>query len=271
MPGAARISVVTISFNQAEFLKATIDSVLSQDGVELEYIICDPGSTDGSRELIESYDDPRIIRVFEKDAGPADGLNKGFSKATGEILCYLNSDDVFLPGALAKAVDYFATHPDVDVVMGHAHVIDRHGGLLRRVWSEPYWPLGVAVGAFVQIQPSTFFTADIFRKSGGFDVNDRSSWDAALLASMHAAGGRFAIIDEMLSGYRLHGDSITMSGRLKEQQTANMRARSALVLGRPHRKSDDWIGHGLRLFKHLRWPSRFFERLTRGPMSGRAE
>lgn len=264
-----KFSVVTISFNQAQWLQEAIDSVLSQDGVEIEYIICDPGSTDGSRELIEAVDDPRVIRVFEKDAGPADGLNNGFARATGDIWCYLNSDDVFLPGAFAKVAAYFAAHGDVDVVTGHALAIDHAGKVLRKVWSEPFSTWAVATGAHVQIQPSTFFRADAFRRTGGFDPQDRASWDAALLVDMHCAGARIEVIGEFLSSYRLHSESITMSGRLKEVQTGNMAARFPRLVGRPYAARDKVVGQGYRLLKHLRWPHRTLHRALRGPMTGR--
>ncbi|ABC64535.1 glycosyl transferase, group 2 family protein [Erythrobacter litoralis HTCC2594] len=248
-----------------------MDSVLSQEGIDLQYIVCDAGSTDGSRAIIESYDDPRIISVFEEDAGPADGLNKGFARAKGSLFGYLNSDDLLLPGALTRVARFFAERPQIDVACGHAHAIDTEGHHLRRVWSEPYWPPAVARGAFIQIQPSTFFRADIFRKSGGFEIADRASWDAGLLARMYAAGAQFAVVDDFLSAYRLHGESITMSGRLAQRQTDNLQRRAPLLLGRDFRSGDIAIGHALRAIKHLRWPMRLLERVLRGPMAGRAE
>ncbi|MBD3729200.1 MAG: glycosyltransferase [Sphingomonadales bacterium] len=264
-----KFSVVTISFNQAKWLGEAMDSVLSQQGVEIEYIVCDPGSTDGSRDLIEAVADPRMIRVFEKDSGPGDGLNKGFARASGDIWCYLNSDDAFLPGAFAKVADYFARHPQVDVVTGHALAIDHAGGVLRKVWSEPFDKWAVATGAHVQIQPSTFFRAEAFRRTDGFDPEDRASWDTGLLVAMHCAGARIAVIDEFLSCYRLHAESITMSGRLKERQTANMVDRFSRLVGRPYAPRDRMIGQGYRLLKHLRWPHRALHRALRGPMTGR--
>ena len=98
-----KISIVTISFNQEKYLRQCIDSVLSQTGCEVEYIVVDPGSTDRSREIIESYGD-KIIRVFESDDGPADGLARGFGRATGRVYGWINSDDYLLPGALAGAL-----------------------------------------------------------------------------------------------------------------------------------------------------------------------
>ena len=101
-----KISIVTISYNQEKYLRECIESILNQKDCELEYIVVDPGSTDGSRELIESYGD-RILHVFERDNGPADGLNKGFAKATGDIYGFINSDDYLLPQALHHISQFF--------------------------------------------------------------------------------------------------------------------------------------------------------------------
>ena len=106
-----KISIVTISYNQKQYLKACIDSILTQAECELEYIVVDAGSTDGSRELIESYGD-QVIKVFERDDGPADGLNKGFACATGEVYGFINSDDYLLPGALKRVTEFFLAHPN---------------------------------------------------------------------------------------------------------------------------------------------------------------
>src|SRR3546814_4498592 len=117
-----RFSVVTISYNQAEFLRRAIDSVRNQSGVDLEYIVVDPGSSDDSRAIIDSYGDRIGHRVYEPDQGPADGLNKGFAHATGDIYYYLNSDDTVELGALYQISQYFKSHPDVDAVCGHAWI-----------------------------------------------------------------------------------------------------------------------------------------------------
>ena len=105
----------------------------------------DPGSTDNSREIIEHYGDRIGHIVFEKDQGPADGLNKGFAKATGEIFGYLNADDLLEPGALEKAGAFFERHPNVDVICGHCWITDPDDKRLRRAWSEPFTRLSSAV------------------------------------------------------------------------------------------------------------------------------
>src|SRR5262252_9768046 len=119
----SKVSIVTISFNQSEFLERAIRSVLEQDYPNLEYIVVDPGSTDGSREIIDRYRSRIAKIVLEPDSGPADGLNKGFAHTTGDILGFLNSDDILFPGAITSAVSFLKSK-DVDVVSGHATVID---------------------------------------------------------------------------------------------------------------------------------------------------
>jgi glycosyltransferase involved in cell wall biosynthesis len=263
-----KFSVVTISYNQARFLPAAIESVLAQRaaGAVVEYIVCDPGSTDDSRAIIDSYGAAIDCRVFERDNGPADGLNRGFANATGDIFCYLNSDDLFLPGAFAAVARWFEQNPEIDVACGHGVVIDEDGAVLRRVWSEPYGRRAVAFGAHVQIQPSTFIRAAAFRKSGGFDPDDRANWDGDLLVSLYLSGARIAVIDAMLGGYRLHGESITATGKLAEGHARSGARRFARLMGRELRPSDRWTMQVLRLAKHLRWPLRTLERMRRGPL-----
>lgn len=207
-----KVSVVTISYNQKDYLESSINSVLGQGYENLEYIVVDPGSTDGSRMLVESY--PEILKVFEKDAGPADGLNRGFSLASGEIFGYLNSDDVYQPGCIESVVQVFAQNPDVDVVYGNAFVIDSHGKTIRRCFSDRFTLRAAAYGTALVIQPSTFFRRSVFEKVGGFNVENLSNWDAELFIDFALAGAKLRRVNQFWSGYRVHGESITGSGRL---------------------------------------------------------
>lgn len=210
-----KISIVTISYNQCKFLKRCIDSVLSQKidltrlGVDLEYIVVDPGSTDGSRELIASYGN-QIIPVFEKDKGPADGLNKGFSLATGDICGYLNSDDVFTNNALRFVAEFFEKHSkQVDVLSGASNLIGPDDEIYRVLYSDSYSPLAFAYSSCILIQPSSFFKSESFIKSKGFNVDNRTNWDGELFVEMGLTGARFKKVNTVLSGYRVHDESIT--------------------------------------------------------------
>lgn len=268
-----KFSVVTISFNQAEFLAETIQSVLSQreEGIEIEYIVVDPGSTDGSRAIIDSFGTAVDLRIYEPDAGPADGLNRGFSQASGDIFCYLNSDDTFEPGAISAVRDWFIRHPDIDVAFGHAWAVDRRGKRLRRVWSEPYHPLMVAYGAAVQIQPSTFIRRDAFKKIAGFNVSNRCAWDGELLVDLFKSGARFKILNRFLSNYRLHATSITNSGRMEAAAKEYSVRRFEALMGRGFLPSDRHRRLFYRMVKHVGAPRAVLERILRGPMYRRGE
>lgn len=120
-----RISVITPSFRNSERLKLCIASVADQEGVEVEHIVQDAGSDDGTLDWLSS--DPRVQVYVEKDTGMYDAINRGLRKASGEILAYLNCDEQYLPGALKKVADFFATHPSVDVVFADAIIVDGGG------------------------------------------------------------------------------------------------------------------------------------------------
>lgn len=210
-----KISIVTISFNQGKFLRSCIDSVLSEKnkladiGVELNYIIVDPGSTDGSRELIQSYGD-KVVKLFEKDKGPADGLNNGFSKADGDIFGYLNSDDILVPGALVKVAEFFKEHSTTtDIVSGAANLIGANDEVYRILYSDSYSKKAYAYSGCVLIQPSSFFTREMYLKTKGFNANNKTNWDGELFVDMALQGARFTKINDILSGYRVHDESIT--------------------------------------------------------------
>src|SRR6476660_9299939 len=121
-----RISIVTPSYNQGAYIGRTIDSILSQEGdFELDYRVIDGGSTDDTVAVLKSYGD-RVAWTSEKDKGQVDAINKGLAKATGDIVGWINSDDLLLPGALAKVADAFRARPSVEWVHGRCVIIDEH-------------------------------------------------------------------------------------------------------------------------------------------------
>jgi len=208
-----RVSVVTISFNQAKYLSRCIDSVLGQVGVDLDYVVVDAGSTDGSRELILSYGD-RLRYIFEEDDGPADGLNKGFGIVDGDVYGFINSDDYLLPGALSAICRRFAEHADCDLVSGEGYVefdLSRERKPLR---PDRYSFVGLLYNAEVIFQQGTFFRKEIFRRVGGFNVLNKTCWDYELFMDMVVSGGRHFVFDEKVAVFFLHDCSITGSGRL---------------------------------------------------------
>jgi len=259
-----KISIVTISYNQASFLEKAIQSVIEQDYKDIEYIVVDPGSTDGSRDIIDKYR-TRISRIiYEPDDGPADGLNKGFSYANGDIYGFLNSDDILLPGAFRYIVEYFISHPDVDIVSGHSVIIDEFNKELRKSYSERFSLIKHAYGAVVLMQPSTFFRSEIYRNTNGFNIFNKSNWDGEMFVDMAKKGAQFALINKILSGYRLHPGSITSSGKLDDRIKAYQKYIFRKIMGREWMKMDILLGTMLRVTKHLTSPRALYERITKG-------
>jgi glycosyltransferase involved in cell wall biosynthesis len=264
-----RVSIVTISFNQAEFLERTILSVLGQDYPDIEYIVVDPGSTDGSREIIERYSSRISKIILRPDRGAADGLNSGFAEATGQILGFLNSDDVLLPGAVAAAVSYLDQHPDVDVVSGHSNLIAPDDRFLRHLYSDRMSLNRCIYGGVILIQPSTFFRRKIFDRVAGFHAENRTCWDGELFLEMANAGGKFSVVDEFWSAYRIHAESITgcedNAVRIRKTQDSIFRQ----VMGRQPQRYDRLLAFGYRILRHILNPRDTWERVRRGPVFGR--
>jgi len=148
-------------------------------------------------------------------------------------------------------------------------VIDGSDRILRKVWSDHYGRRMVAYGASIAIQPSTFIRRNAFLRCAGFNVENRDSWDGELLAALYLSGARIAVIEEFLSGYRLHAESITNSGRLADRMKQSAERRFRMLMGRDRQKHDRWLGLMLRAYKHLSRPEAFAERLLRGPVFAR--
>jgi glycosyltransferase involved in cell wall biosynthesis len=265
-----KFTIVSISYSQAQFLEQAMRSVIEQDGVSLEYIVVDPGSTDGSREIIERCRDRLATVIFERDRGPADGLNKGFAAATGDIFGFLNSDDYLLPGSLAKVRRYFQDHPRIDVVSGHGLIVDGLGRVLRRNYSDRFSARMEALGAASLVQQSTFFRAPAFRAVGGFNAENKVAWDGELFFRMHRKGAKFGIIDELLSAWRIHEAGITGSARLDQGLREYRNRMFREYYGRNPNALDRVRMGGARLVKHLRNLRGVRERLLHGPIYGRA-
>jgi glycosyltransferase involved in cell wall biosynthesis len=204
-----KISIVTISYNQAEFLERAIRSVIEQNYDEIDYIVVDPGSTDGSREIIEKYRDRITKIIYEPDQGPPDGLNKGFAVATGDIFGYLNSDDAFLPGALSRVAKSFQRYEDAKVIYGHGYIVDRNGRVKRRFYSDRFTPWRFVHGGAVVMQQSTFFRKDAFLTVKGFNQSNPIWWDAELLLDFAMLDMKMRVINDFWSVFTIHHQSIS--------------------------------------------------------------
>lgn len=259
-----KVSIVTVSFNQAAFLERAILSVLNQDYQDIEYIVVDPGSTDGSRDVIERYRD-RIDRiVFKRDRGAAEGLNNGMEGAAGEVLGFLNSDDVLMPGAISRIVQAFHDNQGIDLVTGHAYIIDSKNYRLRKSYTDRFHLQAFAYEACLICQQSTFFRADLFRKVGGFNEQNRIAWDAELFLNLLSRSDQYVVLDDFLSAFRLHSEAITGGAKLRALAVDFERAKFLRIMGRRWRSWDVVIRWLYILRKYLLEPRSLLQRLRYG-------
>lgn len=208
---APLVSVVTPSYNHGSYIEATIQSVLSQDYPNLEYIVVDGGSQDNTVEILKRYAG-RLLWVSEPDRGQADAINKGFRMACGEILAWLNSDDTYLPGAVRQVTQYFQTHPDVSMVYGEGHHVDVEGNILERYPTEPFNYQRLSECCLI-CQPTVFFRADVFREVGPLDIHLHYCLDYEYWMRI-AKRFRIGYLEAYLATSRLHMDTKTLSQRV---------------------------------------------------------
>jgi glycosyltransferase involved in cell wall biosynthesis len=203
------ISIVTPSYQQGTFLERTLRSVLDQGHPCLEYIVKDGGSTDETPAILERLR-TRLNHVeSSEDHGQAHAINQGFRRATGDILAYLNSDDLLLPGTLNYVADYFEAHPDVDVVYGHRVMIDRDDAEVGR-WVLPRHDNDFLRWADFVPQETLFWRRRIWDKVGGaLDETFHYALDWDLLLRFLDAGARFVRLPRFLGAFRLHPEQKT--------------------------------------------------------------
>jgi glycosyltransferase involved in cell wall biosynthesis len=179
---AMRVSVITPSFNQARFLPETLASVGEQDHDDIEHIVIDGGSTDGSVEVIQAHAHQLAFWVSESDDGQTDALCRGFDRATGDIYCWLNSDDLFEPWTLREVVDFFESHPHVDFVYGDATWISDDGDVLKQKREHSFARFVFLHDHNFIPQPSAFWRRSLYERVGGLDRSYNLAMDADLWA-----------------------------------------------------------------------------------------
>ena len=203
------VSIVTPSFNQARFLEATMQSVLTQDYPNIEYIVVDGGSADESADIIRKYESKLAWWVSEKDKGQTDAINKGFARAKGEILAWLNSDDTYEPGAIQAAVKYLSDHPEAGMVYGDANFINEEGRIIGK-FNAAQTDYRLLRQGYVHIpQQTMFFRADLWKQVGPLDPTfyfamDYDLWTRiARIAPLHYT-------PQIWANFRLHSSGKTI-------------------------------------------------------------
>jgi glycosyltransferase involved in cell wall biosynthesis len=224
-----KVSIVTPSFNQAQYLSETMDSVLGQNYPEIEYIVMDGGSTDGSVEIIKKHAARLAHWESAPDKGQADAINRGLARATGEIVAYLNSDDALAPGAVRAIVEGFRAHPGAGVVYGGTEKIDDDGQVVKPKFITPYSRDLLKTFCLVP-QPSSFYSRAAWDQCGPFnpELHFVLDWDFLLKVA-----DRFPIvaIDELISRFRVYQTTKSSAGgwpRLREIADTGRKYNGAL-------------------------------------------
>ena len=205
-----KVSIVTPSFNQAEFLEETILSVLRQDYPNLEYWVIDGGSTDGSLEIIRKYEDRLAGWISEKDRGQTDAINKGFARATGDILAWLNSDDTYQPGAVAQAVRLLEDHPGWGMVYGDTQFINEKGNVIGKFPASQTDYDKLRQGYVHIPQQAAFFRANLWKDVGPLDPTFYFAMDYDLWVRL-AEQAPLVYVRQLWASFRLHGNAKTIA------------------------------------------------------------
>jgi glycosyltransferase involved in cell wall biosynthesis len=206
-------SVVTPSYNQGQFIRATIESVLSQPIPDLQYLVMDGGSADETVAILKKYGD-RLSFLSEQDEGTADAVNKGLALCQGEIIGWLNSDDIYYPETLRRVGELFAMHPEIDVMYGRAHHIDEHGIVIEE-YPTAEWSFEALVNHCIISQPAAFFRRSVVKKYGSLARAHKYCVDYEFWIRLARKGARFLFVPEYFAATRLHEQSKTVASRLQ--------------------------------------------------------
>jgi glycosyltransferase involved in cell wall biosynthesis len=204
------VSIITPSFNQARYIEATIQSVLTQDYPNIEYIIVDGGSTDETVEIIKKHEGRIAGWVSEKDKGQTDAINKGFSRANGQILAWLNSDDTYEPGAISAAVKYLREHPEVGMVYGDCNFINETGRVIGKFGSAQTDYRLLRQGYAHIPQQTMFLRADLWKQVGPLDPSFYFAMDYDLWTRL-AARTQLKYVPQTWANFRLHTTGKTIA------------------------------------------------------------
>lgn len=207
-----KISIITVTFNSAATIRETIESVIHQGYDDLEYIIVDGGSTDGTVDIVKEYEKDISKWISEPDRGISDAFNKGISMAAGELIGIINSDDLLAENAVKNVADMIS--PDTDVIYGKAYRLYADGS------TREYCPRDLKIFTYKMplVHPATFVKKSAYEKYGVFNIGYHYCMDRAVLYKMYLGGAKFQYIDEYLAYYRMGGMSENhyWDGTLKE-------------------------------------------------------
>ena len=208
-----KVSIITPSLNQAQFFERTIQSVLAQQWTPLEHIVLDGGSTDGTLDILKKYG-AHLRWISEPDKGQSDAVNKGIKMAAGDVVGWLNSDDIYYPGAVKLAVEFLAAHPEFDAVYGMADYIAADDSIIDTYPTEPWHFPRLKDVCFI-CQPALFLRRSVFERHGYLDTDLHYCMDYEYFLRLGRAGVRFGYLETKLAGARMYVGNKTISGRIE--------------------------------------------------------
>lgn len=220
------VSVITPSFNQAAYLERAIRSVLCQEVPGLEHLVFDGGSTDATQSVLEQHA-ADLRWVSEPDRGQAHAVNKGLRAARGEVIGWLNADDLYEPGAVRAVCELLEARPEVDVVYGQARYVDEAGRRVEPYRTEP-WDLRRLQEFCFICQPAAFFRRRVLARYGFLDERLSYCLDYEYWLRLGMGGAQFAYLERLLAGSRLHPEAKTVRSRLRTYVEANDMLRAKL-------------------------------------------
>ncbi len=214
-----KISVVLPSYNQGRFVEETLRSLIAQDYLDTEILFIDGGSTDETMAIVERYRDHIDVVVSEPDIGQSDALRKGFERATGNVLTWLNTDDLLLPGALKEVAETFERNNGCEWVLGNIIWFDAQGKILRCRKGDPYRSILPRIGVLSAYSPSAFFTKDLYERAGGINIDLHYKMDTELWWRFWLTGSRYYRTRRYLWAFRLHDEAKTSGAMFAKELT----------------------------------------------------
>jgi glycosyltransferase involved in cell wall biosynthesis len=214
-----KVSIVTPSYNQGQFIARTMRSVATQNGAEIEHVVFDGGSNDNTVAVLKALQPP-VRWVSQKDKGQTDAVNQGIRATDGEIIGWLNSDDIYYPGAIAAVVAFFEANPEVDVVYGMADHIDLEDHAFESYPSQAWDFEELKQRCFI-CQPALFFRRRVVENLGMLDESLNFCMDYEYWLRLGKAGVRFGYLEQKLAGSRLYADNKTLGSRVKVHREIN--------------------------------------------------
>lgn len=214
-----KVSIVTPSYQQGQYIERTLKSVAIQTGAEIEHVVFDGGSTDQTIEILKRFNS-QVRWKSQKDNGQADAVNKGICDTDGDIIGWLNSDDIYYPNTIKRVVDYFTNHQGVDIVYGKADHIDINDNVFESYPTEPWNFERLKETCFI-CQPALFLRRTVVKTHGLLDESLSYCMDYQYWLRMGKAGVRFGYLNEKLAGSRLYANNKTLGARVNVHQEIN--------------------------------------------------